>query len=76
MEPLEREPIRRPERDVVGADETVELQPRVREIRVIGVGEVREDPFDAQVPARDNPKTKNRDEAMPVALRTLLGKLK
>jgi carboxyl-terminal processing protease len=28
-----------------------------------------------QVPARDNPKTK-RDEALPVALRTLLGKLK
>jgi carboxyl-terminal processing protease len=32
--------------------------------------------IDAQVPARDNPKTKNRDEALPVALRTLLGKLK
>jgi carboxyl-terminal processing protease len=31
--------------------------------------------IDAQVPARDNPKTK-RDEALPVALRTLLGKLK
>jgi carboxyl-terminal processing protease len=29
----------------------------------------------AQVPAHDNPKTK-RDEALPVALRTLLGKLK
>jgi carboxyl-terminal processing protease len=34
------------------------------------------DGIDAQVPARDDPKTKNRDEAMPVALRTLLGKLK
>jgi carboxyl-terminal processing protease len=33
------------------------------------------DGIDAQVPARDNPKTK-RDEALPVALRTLLGKLK
>jgi carboxyl-terminal processing protease len=32
--------------------------------------------IDAQVPARDDPKTKNRDEALPVALRTLLGKLK
>jgi carboxyl-terminal processing protease len=31
--------------------------------------------IDAQVPARDNPKTP-RDEALPVALRTLLGKLK
>jgi carboxyl-terminal processing protease len=31
--------------------------------------------IDAQVPAHDNPKTK-RDEALPVALRTLLGKLK
>jgi carboxyl-terminal processing protease len=34
------------------------------------------DGIDAQVPAKDDPKTKNRDEAMPVALRTLLGKLK
>lgn len=33
------------------------------------------DGIDAQVPARDDPKTK-RDEALPVALRTLLGKLK
>ena len=33
------------------------------------------DGIDAQVAARDNPKTK-RDEALPVALRTLLGKLK
>jgi carboxyl-terminal processing protease len=33
------------------------------------------DGIDAQVPARDNPKT-TRDEALPVALRTLLGKLK
>jgi carboxyl-terminal processing protease len=33
------------------------------------------DGIHAQVPARDNPKTK-RDEALPVALRTLLGKLK
>jgi carboxyl-terminal processing protease len=33
------------------------------------------DGIDAQVKARDNPKTK-RDEALPVALRTLLGKLK
>jgi carboxyl-terminal processing protease len=33
------------------------------------------DGINPQVPARDNPKTK-RDEALPVALRTLLGKLK
>ncbi|MEA2423477.1 MAG: carboxyl-terminal processing protease, partial [Thermoleophilaceae bacterium] len=33
------------------------------------------DGIDPQVPARDNPKTP-RDEALPVALRTLLGKLK
>src|SRR3954466_8723471 len=33
------------------------------------------DGIDAQVKARDNPKTK-RDEALPVALSTLLGKLK
>jgi carboxyl-terminal processing protease len=33
------------------------------------------DGIDAQVRARDNPKTP-RDEALPVALRTLLGKLK
>jgi carboxyl-terminal processing protease len=33
------------------------------------------DGIDAQVRARDNPKTK-RDEALPVALRTLLGKLR
>jgi carboxyl-terminal processing protease len=33
------------------------------------------DGIDAQVKAKDNPKTK-RDEALPVALRTLLGKLK
>src|SRR4051794_12435904 len=32
------------------------------------------DGIDAQVRARDNPKTK-RDEALPIALRTLLGKL-
>lgn len=33
------------------------------------------DGIDAQVPARDDPKTK-RDEALPIALRTLLGKLR